>query len=456
MANLAIHKPKTITRGPQIWPVKYRIPGDLTRLDGRIDISGPIRRTIIHDLFFHQIPNESDKIIDKLPPEESFQQLNPIQQHFLSFTLYSLKQMISAFTIDSTFGYALFFDVLEHIKKVTEQNLGNFRRSLVQKVRDNIQETDLTKDKSLLEFEFWARTDTVLEIDKFNSWAQNLIFEQEMPYIIKEEYGKALWIEMRKIEKYYGSKSLNLDIRYFSLDLNNEGGRYVRGINALSGEINLFKHVLFPESGGPIDAALRAEIGHWYFSSLFPSPEITEFPDRSYIQGFTPAISDPLNNSPEAKVFRLGSYRVLQNPFPSFPHQFLPCFHSARGFDPSTAMKDMTHSKMEQLVYIAIRNLLLKIPIEQHYDLYRKLAFYIILLEKEGPFIEYNIQSLDIDKLNEYYEKRNKKILSFLEQELEKIREKLSQPGVDIETVARIPIFSIAMEKIKRGQHLES
>jgi HEAT repeat protein len=331
------------------YPVKWRLPGHKTNVGTRLEQVA--QRTIVHALTYHEIPPNIDAKIDALPSEESLQALNPLQKDYLSFTVYSLKQMVATGTIAAETAWTLFNAEWGKIRTVKESSFSNMRKAFFNRtlmeltkefgesqVRNNGQGLFINSagEIDLLAFEFYARAgeEGLAQYEKFSEWSQNLSVysstENEMSTAVKSEYRKALWTEMRIIEGQVGINcNINSKVQSFVWQLNN--GAYSEG-RIIKGSINAFAG----REGRAIDAIIKAEIGHAMDHAFNGSEKcfhtlLTERTDRTNVAAYTPRVIEAFRDDakqeifpPEIRAFVSGGFYVSSrgNSFPSYPQGY--------------------------------------------------------------------------------------------------------------------------------------
>ncbi len=193
-----------------IYPTNYRLPGEKSPWRMKLPvIEGTARRNIAHALTWHGIPRGIDSLIESLPQESEITALNPLGRKYLSFTVYSLKQMVAAGTVSPETAWTLFNMEWNGIGKEAichenfDQRRGDFFNNLQLSLNNKNAPVNLT------EFEFWARAGKagLEQLERYEQWAKNLIFVRkgfkQLGDGIKAEYRKALWLEMRLAEDRY-------------------------------------------------------------------------------------------------------------------------------------------------------------------------------------------------------------------------------------------------------------
>ncbi|MFH1347679.1 MAG: hypothetical protein ABIH22_03210, partial [Candidatus Margulisiibacteriota bacterium] len=268
---MAASFPKAVRFNP--YPKQWRLPGDKTPSRQHLPaIKGAARRCIAQALTVGGISPAIDSKIDRLPSEGMLQALNPLRQNYLSFTAYSLKQMVAAGTVSAETAWTLFYGEWDKIEEVEEGNFIGMRKAFVDKAR-----ADGNSGVDLQRFEFLARGGEagLAQYERYQEWAGKLVFDEksckDMPEAVKEEYRKALWLEMRLIEGQVGIRGLNNDIGVFMC--RNGGGAYYDSYNfephrVIEGSIDIYNKGMTEQTGEPIDATIKAEIGHWMFGLL--------------------------------------------------------------------------------------------------------------------------------------------------------------------------------------------
>jgi hypothetical protein len=396
------------------YPTRWRLPGDKTPSRQQLPaIAGIARKCIAHALTYHEIPPNIDAKIDALPSEEKLEELNPLQRDYLSFTVYNLKHMVAAGTISAETAWTLFFGEWGKVGEVEEGSFAGMRQTFMKNIREDVG--DLAKEMDLLHFEFYARAGEagLAQFERFNQWAENLIFDKEtckdMKNAVKDEYRKALWLEMRIIEGSIGLGDLNDDVQEF--ELSKYSGVYKHKKRGIGAVIDVF-------NGWGIDIIIKAEMGHWMFG-LFPIHRwVDELMDAMNMTGYTKRINDALrlvhleNISlgilpPEGRAFLEGGYNYMDN-YPVFPDRTL---------EPRSTNEIIIRYERAVFVERAIKERLIiasekgGIEFDDVYKIYRRMGLYVTILslemanvdaEKTKEGILKKIHSFDLNEIDEY------------------------------------------------------
>ena len=313
------------------YPKRWRLPGDQTPSRQHLPaVNGKMKEKIVFDLNFHGVSPRADDWIDRLPEEAELESLNPLRRSYLSFTLYSLKQMMAAGTISAETAQFLFSSEWERIEAVEgNEAFRGMRVAFNQQLRSLIGDDETSRGMSLLQFEFYARAGVagLKQFERFSPWAASLIFDEaakELTPEQKEEYRKALWLEMRLIEERTGLPGLSKDLARFELSQT-----AVHDSGKIACEIDLANY-------SPIDCHIKAEIGHWQyetfhhkFSLFLWKHSLTELVDRLNAAAYSPLISRSLARrdlpredwTPEARLFAEGRFLIFsgKEDFPVYP-----------------------------------------------------------------------------------------------------------------------------------------
>lgn len=432
---------RAIARNP--YPTNYRLPGDKTLSRQHLPpIEGTVRKCIAHALTFHGIPQAIDRLIDNLPSEERLLKLDPIQRDCLSFTVYSIKQMAAAGTISAETAWSLFYGEWGKICNVARGNFRGERKAFVRRARKFIREDNFPKGLSLQEFEFYARAGEagLAQYERYHRWAKNLAFDEYackgMDETLRNEYRKALWLEMRIIEGQVGISGLNEDVGKFILS-DIEGGYDREDGSAVKGSINVYKKSVSEQSGSSLDSTLKAEIGHWMFDPLEAKYGwAAELMDRMNLSGYTERVNHAFDGlaeeylSPEEAVFKDGGFYLtsrgglygpacgvrelegLKEAYPSYPEEF-----PRGGIDvtePHIVAENVERAIRKRIVKAVVNG---EIISEDAYKTYRKMGLYIALLDLEGRSKEEifeKINSFDLLKIDEYSDLHREKAASAL------------------------------------------
>jgi hypothetical protein len=424
--------------------IKYRLIGDkTTRKIPLQEITGLARSCIVHSLTFHGVPQQIDNFIDRLPEEEALQKISSLQKDYLSFTVYSLKQMVASKIISAETAWILFYGQWGSIGRVDETSFGRMRSAFWTETRSLVNNGG-TSGPSLLEFEFYARAGTngLAQFEKYNEWANNIEFDPEtcrdMPEAVRQEYKKALWLEMRIIEGQVGISGLNKDVERFKYD--QENGSYDSKTNEVKGSISLYRGKVSMQSSGTVDCVVKAEIGHWLFARflfLFFKWE-DELMDRMNMSGFSKAQIESYAQmggptSPEIYTFLLGGYYVAgssrkldsgdgRERYPLYPRRIprnrVVLEEKIDHLEPHTAAEYVERLIRDKLIEAEQRG---DIDASEVYSYYRKTGLYVALLyleRLESKAILEKIKSFDLKEINDYFdnwaEKRKSAIAKIL------------------------------------------
>ncbi|MFH1386220.1 MAG: HEAT repeat domain-containing protein [bacterium] len=391
---------------------KYRLPGYRGGPNSLIEVNGVARRNILHALTFHAVsPSRLDYYIEEvLPAEDSLQSLNPLRRAYLSFTVYSIKQMVVAGIVNADTAWSLFYGEWGKIERVEEGTFKGMREAFYRDLH-LVRQPDEPPPPDLLQFELLARAGQAgqAEYGRYTVWAQQLTFDTEscknMSEAVKDEYRKALWLEMRLIESRVGMKKINVrDVDAF--DFSTSEPRHCGSKTTAC--ISLF------ESFSTVDSIIKAEIGHWMFSLFHVVPYVSELMDRMNCVGYTSAVGGNSNDSPEKRAFYEGGYGISSRgeSFPSYPEVFSIGMFGTEAHEVA--------ERIEKNIRLALIRAVSKkiVKREEIYLWYRKLGVYIVLLNLEGKRIaeiEDKIESLNdatVKEVEDYFTNREKKLRS--------------------------------------------
>lgn len=464
-----------------LYPNFVSLPGDLRGT--LPSILGTVRRNIAFDLCWHELlpakgaplyrPSnrnfqQIDFVLERLPSEERLQGLNDVERDYLSYTVYGLKQMLASKAINANDAWDLFYSEWDKLDqgKITEESFDNVRESFLQDVfvreikstnaflyrlfidlscsqtftpelgelRDcletalsgaSLREVSIPSGKSLLLFELCLRAGVKVglsQYEEYAEWSNSLEFQGErcsdMNEARRDERRKALWIEMRLIEERTGLSNFNSDVKFF---VDSKKGQFVGGTdffalnhpNKVVATVNLF------EWEGPIDAILRAEIGHWLFAafrlSSGPVPA-SEAADRFNIV-FSPRVEEAFRiederfRSPEGNVIRTGGYFMSSGGarFPSFPAEFPTVDKNP---------KDMNHIGAERMVDLALTKLRDEDLLGRgFYSTFRRVGDYVSILGLDHHYhtaIDERLLELDLEIVDAYYESCRERVVGAL------------------------------------------
>ncbi|MFH1826400.1 MAG: hypothetical protein ABH823_03830 [bacterium] len=343
------------------YPTRWRLPGHQTEKGQQI--RGIARNCIVHALTYHELPSNIDSKISKvLPRERDLDALNAVRRDYLSFTVYSIKQMVAAGTISADTAWSLFEGEWGEVNKVTRNSYEVMRRVFWQKTLHGLGEEfgakklgelqekyfdDGRGEVDLLRFEFLARAGEagLAQYERFAGWADAFQFDpvscQKKSEPIRKEYRKAFWLEMAMIEHEHGVQGMNDDLGAFIFDLN-EGEYYSFdennefGVPTIRGSIDIFRRRKSKQVGGAVDSTIKAEIAHCFFDTLHSGHAwVAELMDRMNMSVFTERVAVAIAHHgsrplpPEARVFMTGGYYLASGippkayDYPVFPQRFL-------------------------------------------------------------------------------------------------------------------------------------
>ena len=407
-----------------IYPKNFRLPGEKSPWRMKLPvIEGTSRRCIVHALTWHGVPRSIDSLIESLPKESEIAAVNPLGRKYLAFTVYSLKQMVAAGTVSPETAWTLFNMEWNGVGKEAichenfDQRRADFFSNLQLSLNNKNAPTNLT------EFEFWARAGKagLEQLERYGQWAQKLVFVRkgfkQLGEGIKEEYRKALWLEMRLAEDQLGIKGLNKDIG--RMILLKDGAYFFKRRRTIGMTISL-------RSEEGIDSTIKAEMGHWLFELLaFKAPWVEELMDRMNMAGYTSRVNKK-TFSPESRTWREGGFflaalRVMLDDEEA-NYQVYPCAF------PGARMKAKERHEVAELVEAFIRfyvNLAGKnrsIAKNEAFSLYKKIGLYIALLKLEGKSkaeILKKIVKMDTKEINRYARDWKQKAVPALEKALD-------------------------------------
>ena len=410
-------------------PHRWRLPGDMTDKKGRWEIQGKARRSIAHALTYHGIPGRIDKFLHKLPSERSLKRLSSTKKAYLSFTVYSLKQMVAAGTVSPATAWGLFFREMEKIPNLDEIYVAEQKDAFFYNLQRDGLFDGQQKRMGLLQFEFFARAgeEGLRQFERFEEWSTELVFCGK-EYLklhpgIMLEYAKALWLEMRDIEGRSGITGLNLDVKKFTLQRKAE---YNPGERNVLGNVDLFNRLRSAQSGESIDSTMLAEIGHWHFDPFNRmSGWASELMDRMNMSRFTSRGINGLSSfdgvkylSPEAATFLYGGYYLQAREevyghrdigFPVYPEEF-----------PSSRLDSTQKHEVAEFIERMIRLRIIRavedhqLKMEDMFKMYWRTGVYVSLLHLEGLHIQeinMRLQRFNIREINKYYKHHIKKAL---------------------------------------------
>jgi len=441
------------------YPKKYKLPGYSASAGENLqEIDGSARKSIVHSLTFYEIPWDIDAKIDMLPSSQELDAIDDIQKAYLSFTVYDLKQMVAERTISAETAWSLFYVEWGNIKEVTEDNFKGMREAFYM----NIEKRENHNRKlSLLEFEFYAKAGEagLAKYSRYYKWSERLIFDEGtcigMSEAVKDEYRKALWLEMRLIEEQVGFSNIYADIGKFIFNV--ETGEYRSQDNtAFKGSIDLFsKKKISAQSGWSIDSTIKAEMGHWVFDSLNCEGWVGELMDRMNITGYSENINSDLINlqkenlPPEANVFLTGGFylqsegKILAKQdagYPLYPQEFP---QERLSSDESHEIAEYVEHMIREQITSAYKKG--RIKSGDLYKTYRKIGIYIALLSLEGKRKEEilrRLESFNVAEINEYSSSYKRRAITSMEKAFK---------TADSSSRGRIAKALIALKSLQRG-----
>lgn len=412
--------------------IEYRLPGDLRAGDLK-EISGIGRRTIVHALTFHEVPsNLTDLIENYLPQERELEKLKsePIKRAYINFTVYSLMRMTASNTITSNSAWQLFHQEWINVGHITKDNFAQMRGSFY---RDVQKLPGLRVFSEPLKFEFWAREGDsgLAKFDGYSNWSEKFVFDEEScsgkAEPEKEEYRKAIWLDMRAKEGQLGISGLKKDLSGFVCvnDGVDDGAFYNPSTNSLRATIDIFYTYWKGKDGTVISLSLHQELGHWFTGNMdvvtaFNHYNWTgELMDRMYTVPYSSRVNIQSNESgsPEVRVFYRGGYYLAssENNFPSYSQEY-------SGKDINSE-RHAVAEKVDRIIRLRLERSLSEGVLENDKMLktYRTMGLYVILLNLEGKTLDRileKIEGLDLNEINDYYENWRSKAISGLSSRL--------------------------------------
>jgi len=437
-----------VNRPSYSFPERYRLPGE--KIPGRLHIAklkGVVTRCIAFELSYYGIPRDVDRLIDQIPNEAMLDGLRPMKKQYMSFALYSLSHMLAAGTLSPEFAWTIYNGELRNLikddKDITSKKYQGMRiaflKQVVKEVKGEIGKDDFaslqsqyfsteTRGLDLLKFEFWARAGKtgLDQYKRYGRFAQNLIFDdktcKDMREVVKEEYRKALWLEMRLVEDMVGLKGLNEDVGKFILG---DGAFYHYDKDAIEARV-----AATPRRGREgVGSTIRSEIKHWLTAFIaIPTPWVEEMMDRMHMAGFTERVEAAFKGkknkllSPEQWTFKYGGYYLvarnmrLNDPEASYP-VYPAEFPRARiGSDEPHEVAEYMERKIRKRVILAHETG--QIPANQIREVYRKTGIYVAILDLEGKTkkqILAKIRALDLKEIDEYFKLNPEKMIPIYE-----------------------------------------
>src|SRR3989339_11103 len=386
MASLALQRATRFPFKSYAFPKRWALPG-FTQPQPSAQALNGCRANIVHALTYYGLPPQIDEKIEQLPPGTVLRNLGPAKQEFLSFSVYSLKQMTAGRTISPQTAWSLFNLSYHQLPSVTSDSFAVCQEAFI---RQAAEAAGLTVNgPDLLEIEFWLRAgeDGLSQFEQFHQWSEQLVMKR-VPDHLKDSYRKALWLEMRIIEAQAGLGKMNDDIKVFTLS---DEGQYFGSTNEVRSAITLFNPAISSQFADAIDSSIKAEVGHWYFDCFCVLTNfMSEVADRTNIAGYTPdiALSTYMAKeemSPMMRAFREGGYYLTSSrqPFPSFPEQFFT--QTAANIEGRSLFYVEKHIIAEYLEW-RLRQLLAakKIKSDDVYSTYRQFTLYINILYLEN------------------------------------------------------------------------
>jgi len=430
------------------FPNRYRLPGE--RIPERLHIAklkGVVTRCITFELTYHGIPRDIDRLIERIPSEAMLAALKPMKNEYMSFTLYSLSHMLAAGTLSPEVAWTINNGELRKLIKddndITSKDYKGMRVAfldqIIRAVSREVGKDEFTKLQSkylsakeggldLLKFEFWARAGKtgLDQYERFGQFTQNLVFDKktckEMREVVREEYRKALWLEMRIVEDMVGLKGLNEDVGKFILG---DGAYYHLDNRAIEGWV-----AATPWRGKEgVGSTLRSEIMHWLTALIaIPNPYIEESQDRTHMPGFTEGVEEAFKGkknyqpTPEALTFKDGGYYLVSRGMRlNDPDACYPVYPA--GFPEERISSDEPH-EVAEYIEKRIRESVIaahqqgKITADRVRETYRRTGIYVAILDLEGKSKEEilaKIDALDLIEIDEYFKLKPGKMIPIYE-----------------------------------------
>jgi hypothetical protein len=396
----------SIGKNGSYFPTRYHLPGYRGEADLQ-SVYGAGRRNILHALTFHAVPRNLDDLVENcLPPEEELSVLNPLRRAYVSFTVYSLKQMVAAGTIGPETAWSLFHGEWGRIGQVESGNFRGMRDAFYRDSHSRVQAGQPLPD--LRQFEFLARAGAagLAKYERYAAWAQRLVFNTKdwpgMPEAVKEEYRRALWLEMRLIEDRVGCGIVKQAIEYF--DYSRDDAQYHPAFNGITAGVDFprswFDHQHVNDIDGNIK--IKSEIGHWLFDGFCLSNNwAAELMDRMNMTDYTAAVGREGNDSPEVRAFYQGGHYL------SAGHRRYPTYPEEYPGKPADQESHAVAERIERQIRINLSKAVRAGKMEQAdiYRWYRKIGVYAILLDLEGKEqgeIEQRLDRLDLPEIEAY------------------------------------------------------
>jgi hypothetical protein len=393
----------TIGKNGSYYPTRYHLPGYRGETDLR-RVYGTGQRNILHALTFHAVPRNLDHLVENcLPPEEELRDLSPLRRTYVSFAVYSLKQMVASGTIGPDTAWSLFHGEWRRVGQVGSGNFRGMRDAFYRDLHFRVQSDQPLPD--LRQFEFLARAGTagLAKYERYAGWAQRLVFNTkdwpDMPEAVKEEYCRALWLEMRLIEDRVGCGITRREIESFTYAP--DDAAYNFHFNGITAGVDFSRSCFNYQHVSDIDGDIKAEIGHWLFADFCLSNNwAAELMDRMNMTGYTAAVGREANDSPEVRAFYQGGhYLSAGRRYPTYPEEY-----------PGKPADQGSHAvaeRIERQIRINLAKAVQAGKMEQAdiYRWYRKIGVYAILLDLEGKEqveIERRIDRLDLPEIEAY------------------------------------------------------
>lgn len=450
-----------VVRQPKI--ITYRLPFDHSPLENRRDIKHPVLKTIVADLTFYGTPANIHQLINNIIPYASWLDTLPqANKDYISFTVYRIKQMLSANIIRPETAWTLLHWDWSRMSEnaISTDDWVTMRLAFMQEVRNTIGDTELTRGLSLSQFDFYARTGEAekaqgYHYDQYKKFAQSLIFEDRTMLhtheAIREEYRQALWLEMEWVKKQTGLEQINLYPRVFQLSY--DRAAFNAETLTIIGSIDIFRKAILNQAGYSVDSNFKAEIGHWLFDIFDLSYNwVSELMDRMNLTGYR-AQENAQKAAPEMLIFAGGGYFLSSRSRP-LPSQF-------EDF-PQEKIKDTEEHIVAERVDCLIRQRLVKacqdpasgVNQTTMFACYRKIGLYIAVLNLEGKSQEEildKIEKLDMQEINDYYVNYKNKALPIFTEKLGdksiKVRAFAARAIGQIGSSADIPSLLAQLEK---------
>lgn len=426
-----ISKKKYIPAG---FPEKYCLPGYIGPWSGRLrHLYGP-REVIVDALTRHGLPKEPDRRIESLPADVDLKFDKPLKRDYLSFLVYSLKQMVSAGTVSPDTAWDILLKQTDALitlkdKRFREEDFFEMRRGMLNYVKEKeaavlakgLRDISSMWEEDPIAVEFYIRAGKtgLNRYHDFITWMASfsvLSGCSSVSFPVRWQYRIAVWLEMRLVEESFGMRGPKYDIGGLIPERKgqfNPGDRDCFGCS-IEGLVDIYKHNISPQSGMAVDSTILAEVGHWMGHPLYEKYTwIAELMDRMTMSRYTERVNGSFDRraevlTPEQLSWLTGGFFLssVGEGFPVYPAEF-PADYYPENFPFGNFEKHDVAEYVERL----LRKRIIKAVKEGHicpdqaFQFYKKTALYIAFnAEMPKKWLFDAVRTLDIDQIQAAYE----------------------------------------------------